>query len=124
MQAGVEHYFRLELQRIKFMVNSYMRIRLEKIQDNIFYYSTQHPDNPSRLTSQVNIIDYSNNIKYESGALVPRAFPSKRQFVSERLNAFKLFTHRQTKRDYRLIIKIFGKVSEISHFSFNFIISI
>ena len=42
----------------------------------------------------------------ESGALVPRAFPSKRQFVSERLNAFKLFTHRQTKRDYRLIIKI------------------
>ena len=30
------------------------------------------------------------HIEYESGALVPRAFPSKRQFVSERLNAFKL----------------------------------
>ena len=32
------------------------------------------------------------NIMNESGALVPRAFPSKRQFVSEKLNAFKLFT--------------------------------
>ena len=33
-------------------------------------------------------------IYYEGGALVPRAFPYKRQFVSEWLNAFKLFTHR------------------------------
>lgn len=44
--------FRLELQRIKFMVNSYLRIRLEKIQKNIFYYASQHEDNPERLTSK------------------------------------------------------------------------
>merc|ERR1719471_1623190 len=43
---------RLELQRIKFMVNSYLRIRLEKIQNNIFYYSSHTPDNPPRLTIQ------------------------------------------------------------------------
>ena len=35
---------------------------------------------------------YSKLYEYESGALVPQAFPSKRQFVSELLNAFKLFT--------------------------------
>ena len=46
-------FFRLELQRIKFMVNSYLRIRLQKIQNNIFYYANQHQDNPDRLTSKV-----------------------------------------------------------------------
>ena len=34
------------------MVNSYLRIRLEKIQKNIFYYANQHEDNPGRLTSK------------------------------------------------------------------------
>ena len=39
-------------------------------------------------------------ILYESGALVPRAFPSKRQFVSERLNAFKLSSYGVTLSPY------------------------
>merc|ERR1711974_498836 len=37
---------------------------------------------------------FSTILQYESGALVPRAFPSKRQFVTERHNAFKLSSDR------------------------------
>merc|ERR1719471_1583083 len=48
---------RLELQRIKFMVNSYLRIRLEKIQNNIFYYSSHTPDSPSRKKNLREISD-------------------------------------------------------------------
>ena len=55
----------MELQRIKFMVNSYLRIRLEKIQNNIFYYSSPTPDNPSRLTVQVNIYLPKRTQKYD-----------------------------------------------------------
>ena len=44
----------MELQRIRFMVNSYLRLRLEKIQSNIFYYtkSSSNSDNPTRLTQE------------------------------------------------------------------------
>ena len=57
-------YFRLELQRIKFMVNSYLRIRLQKIQNNIFYYTNQHQDNPDRLTNKVDqLVSHNSNIK-------------------------------------------------------------
>ena len=41
----------------------------------------------------------------ESGALVPRAFPSKRHFVSEWLNAFKLFTDKKCQGRWRLYLR-------------------
>ena len=42
----------MELQRIKYMVNSYLRLRLEKIQANIYHYTKVDDDNPSRLTPE------------------------------------------------------------------------
>jgi GINS complex subunit 4 len=44
--------FRMELSRIKFLLNSYLRTRLEKIQDNFFYYSQTNADNPSKLSKE------------------------------------------------------------------------
>ena len=47
---------RMETQRIKFMVNSYLRLRLRKIQSNIFSLTRgdQNQDNnPSRMTPEV-----------------------------------------------------------------------
>ena len=45
---------RMETQRIKFLVNSYLRLRLRKIQSNIFCLtSEQNKDNPSRMTPEV-----------------------------------------------------------------------
>ena len=45
---------RMELSRIRFMINSYLRLRLMKIQENIFHYTkdsnAMDDDNPSRLT--------------------------------------------------------------------------
>ena len=48
---------RMELSRIRFMINSYLRLRLSKIQDNIFHYTKgegkdNEEDNPSRLTQE------------------------------------------------------------------------
>ena len=48
---------RMELSRIRFMINSYLRLRLSKIQDNIFHYTKgggkdAEEDNPSRLTQE------------------------------------------------------------------------
>ena len=51
----------MELQRIKFMVNSYLRLRLEKIQSNIFHYTKTDNDNPSRLTQEE--ADFALNYK-------------------------------------------------------------
>lgn len=46
---------RMETQRIKFLVNSYLRLRLRKIQSNIFSLTRgdQNKDNPSRMTPEV-----------------------------------------------------------------------
>ena len=46
---------RMEIQRIKFMANSYLRLRLRKIQSNIFTLTRgdQDTDNPSRMTPEV-----------------------------------------------------------------------
>ena len=46
---------RMEIQRIKFMVNSYLRLRLKKIQSNIFSVTRtdQNQDNPTRMTPEV-----------------------------------------------------------------------
>ena len=43
---------RLEIQRIKFMVNSYLRLRLFKIQKNVFHVTKTSDDNPSRMTPE------------------------------------------------------------------------
>jgi len=43
---------RLEIQRIKFMVNSYLRLRLFKIQKNVFHVTKPSDDNPSRMTPE------------------------------------------------------------------------
>ena len=45
---------RMEIQRIKFMANSYLRLRLRKIQSNIFSVTRgdQDTDNPSRMTPE------------------------------------------------------------------------
>ena len=39
---------RMELRRIQFMINSYLRIRLEKIQRNVHTVTAASPDNPDR----------------------------------------------------------------------------
>ena len=46
---------RMETQRINFMVNSYLRLRMRKIQSNIFSLTRgdQNQDNPSRMTPEV-----------------------------------------------------------------------
>ena len=46
---------RMEIQRIKFMVNSYLRLRMRKIQSNIFSLTRDdhNQDNPSRMTPEV-----------------------------------------------------------------------
>ena len=46
---------RMELSRIRFMINSYLRLRLSKIQSSIFHYTKNaemDTDNPSRLTQE------------------------------------------------------------------------
>ena len=47
---------RMELSRIRFMINSYLRLRLSKIQESIFHYTKNgndmETDNPSRLTQE------------------------------------------------------------------------
>jgi len=47
---------RMELSRIRFMINSYLRLRLNKIQDAIYHYTKNDKDmmedNPSRLTPE------------------------------------------------------------------------
>ena len=47
---------RMELSRIRFMINSYLRLRLNKIQDAIYHYTKDDKDimedNPSRLTPE------------------------------------------------------------------------
>jgi GINS complex subunit 4 len=43
---------RMELSRIRFMINSYLRIRLEKIQRNIHSVTRSDQDNPDRLTDE------------------------------------------------------------------------
>ena len=43
---------RMELQRIKFMVNSYLRHRLLKIQKNIFTVTKPDDDNPTKMTAE------------------------------------------------------------------------
>ena len=57
------NFDRLELQRIKFLVNSYLRLRLSKIQKNIFYITKSDEDNPTRMTPEVvkknNVIFYT-----------------------------------------------------------------
>ena len=67
----------MELQRIKFMVNSYLRIRLEKIQKNIFYYANQHEDNPGRLTSKEYEFarDFHQNLREHFETLALRHVP-------------------------------------------------
>ena len=42
----------MELERIKYVINSYLRERLFKIQKNIFYVTKSEQDNPSRMTPQ------------------------------------------------------------------------
>ena len=46
---------RMEIQRIKFMANSYLRLRMRKIQSNIFSVTRgdRDTDNPSRMTPEV-----------------------------------------------------------------------
>lgn len=41
---------RLELSRIRFMINSYLRLRLAKLQAGILHYTSE--DNPGRLTEE------------------------------------------------------------------------
>ena len=43
---------RMEIQRIKFMVNSYLRLRISKIQKNIYHITRSDGDNPSRMTPE------------------------------------------------------------------------
>eukprot|EP00088_Acartia_fossae_P050509 TRINITY_DN56605_c0_g1_i1.p1 TRINITY_DN56605_c0_g1~~TRINITY_DN56605_c0_g1_i1.p1 ORF type:complete len:224 (-),score=68.65 TRINITY_DN56605_c0_g1_i1:62-733(-) len=44
---------RMEISRIKFVINSYLRTRLDKIQNNFLYYAkARNSDNPSRLSKQ------------------------------------------------------------------------
>jgi len=45
---------RLEVSRIKYVINSYLRTRLDKIQNNFIYYAKarNNPDNPSKLSRQ------------------------------------------------------------------------
>lgn len=43
---------RMELSRIRYMINSYLRIRLDKIQSNIHHYTKASVDNPSRLSQE------------------------------------------------------------------------
>jgi len=43
---------KMELSRIKFVINSYLRTRLTKIQNNFFHYSQTSKDNPSRMTPE------------------------------------------------------------------------
>jgi len=45
---------RMEIQRIKFMANSYLRLRMRKIQSNIFSVTRgdRDTDNPSRMTPE------------------------------------------------------------------------
>jgi len=43
----------MELSRIKFVINSYLRTRLDKIQNNFFFYSqVSNADNPSKLSNE------------------------------------------------------------------------
>ena len=46
---------RMEISRIRFIINSYLRLRLGKIQSNLFHYiksSGEAENNPSRLTPE------------------------------------------------------------------------
>ena len=43
---------RMEIQRIKFMINSYLRHRLSKIQKNIFSITKPDSDNPDKMTAE------------------------------------------------------------------------
>jgi len=47
---------RMELSRIKFVINSYLRTRLDKIQNNFYFYSQEegkvNQDNPSKLSTE------------------------------------------------------------------------
>ena len=67
----------MELQRIKFMVNSYLRLRLEKIQSNIFHYTKSDDDNPSRLTQEEAdfALNYKENLTEHFNSLALRHIP-------------------------------------------------
>eukprot|EP00092_Neocalanus_flemingeri_P008998 GFUD01009682.1.p1 GENE.GFUD01009682.1~~GFUD01009682.1.p1 ORF type:complete len:220 (+),score=67.38 GFUD01009682.1:37-696(+) len=68
---------RMELQRIKFMVNSYLRLRLQKIQSNIFHYTKTDNDNPSRLTQEEAdfAMNYKDNLSEHFNSLALRHIP-------------------------------------------------
>ena len=67
----------MELQRITFMVNSYLRLRLEKIQSNIFHYTKSDDDNPSRLTQEEAdfALNYKENLTEHFNSLALRHIP-------------------------------------------------
>ncbi|XP_023337097.1 DNA replication complex GINS protein SLD5 [Eurytemora carolleeae] len=43
---------KMELSRIRFLINSYLRTRLDKIQNNFYFYSQGTADNPSKLSKE------------------------------------------------------------------------
>ena len=67
----------MELQRIKFMANSYLRLRLEKIQSNIHHYTKADSDNPSRLTQEEAefALNYKENLTEHFNSLALRHIP-------------------------------------------------
>lgn len=52
---------KMELSRIKFLIHSYLRTRLDKIQNNFHFYSKTDIDNPSRLSPEET--DFLNKYK-------------------------------------------------------------
>ena len=59
------------------MVNSYLRLRLEKIQSNIFHYTKTDDDNPSRLTQEEAdfALNYKENLTEHFNSLALRHIP-------------------------------------------------
>jgi len=69
---------RMELSRIRFMINSYLRLRLNKIQKHLFYYTRpDSEENNRRLTPEE--VDfaaaYKENLLEHFGSLVLRHIP-------------------------------------------------
>lgn len=68
---------RMELSRIRFIINSYLRIRMEKIQRNIHNVTRQDLDNPERLTPEERLFANSHreNVDAHFSALALRHIP-------------------------------------------------
>jgi len=70
---------KMELSRIKFLINSYLRTRLDKIQNDSYYYSKTDFDNPSKLSREESefLDKYKQSVEELFNSLCLRNLPGK-----------------------------------------------